>query len=41
MLEHAGCGHWTFRSNVVEKSHREVRKAFLGAIGICSSAGRS
>jgi len=37
LLEHAGGGHWIFRSNGMEKSHPEVRKAVLRAIGICSA----
>jgi hypothetical protein len=36
LLEHAGGGHWIFRSSGIEKSAPEVRKAVLRAIGICS-----
>ncbi|MEG4348548.1 hypothetical protein QUA70_03410 [Microcoleus sp. LAD1_D5] len=36
LLEHAGGGHWIFRSSGIEKSHQEVRQAVLRAIGICS-----
>jgi hypothetical protein len=32
LLEHAGGGHWIFRSNGSEKSHPEVRQAVLRAI---------
>ncbi|MCC3404812.1 MAG: hypothetical protein JGK17_04320 [Microcoleus sp. PH2017_10_PVI_O_A] len=28
-IKHAGGGHWIFRCQGIEKSHREVRKAVL------------
>lgn len=35
-IEHAGGGHWIFRSQGAEKPDPQVRQAVLRAIGICS-----